>query len=150
MKICLKTYAKQGTMTTVKVMLQTRLPIHLEAPVELTCHFQVEHYNDYYLLTHEVVGVLRIVCQRCLEAFQYDYSNTTTLAVCRTEAIAEGLMAHFECMVALEDEVDLSEILTDELVLFSPEKHDDLADCNLEMKQWIRDKSEIIETTLGL
>ena len=47
-------------------------------------------------------------------------------------------------------EIDLIELLTDELYLFSPEKHEDLADCDSEIRQWISDKSEIIETTLGL
>ena len=150
MKICLKTYAKQDILAPVKIKLHARLPERIQAPVELTCHFQVKKYNDYYLLTLDVAGILTIACQRCLKAFQYNYCNKTELAVCGSEPIAEGLMDLYECMVAEEDEVDLAEILTDELVLFSPEKHEDLADCDVEIRQWIRDKSEIIETTLGL
>ena len=149
-KICLKTQAKQGTSDSIQVQLQDRLPLRIQAPVALTGQFQVKNYNDYYLLTHQVAGVLTINCQRCLTAFQYDYSNTTELAVCRSEIIAEGLMEHFECIVATEDEVDLAEILTDELYLFSPEKHEDLADCDVEIRRWLSDKSENIETTLGL
>ena len=150
MKICLKTYAQQGTVEPIKIVLQERLPPRIQAPVELIGSFQVENYNDYYLLSIDAAGILAIECQRCLKTFNDDYSNQTKLAVCRSDAVAEGLMAHFECIVLREDELNLSEILTDELYLFSPEKHWDFADCDSEVRQWICDKSEIIETTLGL
>lgn len=150
MQISLKTYAKQAILEQVNIHLQGRLPEHIQAPAKLTCDVQVEYYNDYYLVTLKVAGVLTIACQRCLNTFEHDYANQTTLAVSMSEDIADSLMTNFECLVAVDDEIDLAEILTDELYLYSPNKHENIMNCDVEIRQWIRDKSEIIETTLGL
>lgn len=150
MKICLKTCAKQNERQRAVIKLDERLPEHVLAPSELTCDFHVAHYDDYYLLTLDVSGVLAITCQRCLQVFQHDYSNQTVLAVCATDAIAEPLMEHYECMVVDDEEVDLVDVLTDELYLFSPAKHAFVVDCDDEISQWIGEQNEILPTTLGL
>ncbi len=144
MKICLKTQARNAGTQHVVVNLQERLPKHLHLSCELTCNFQVDPGDKYYLLTMTVSGVLNIICQRCLGIFQHNYKNTSKLAVCADDAIAENLMEWYECVVASDDQIDLIDILTDDLYLFTPEKHLDLTDCDSEISRLICEQDELI------
>ncbi len=137
MKICLKTYAKQAGSQTVTIRVQERKPERVSAYCELTCVFKVEACSDYYLLTLDVSGALEIVCQRCLGDFKHAHINQTKLAVCANEAVAETLMASYECIVVKDYQVDLIDIVTDELHLFLPEKHPDFAGCDREISDLI-------------
>lgn len=139
MKICLKTHAKQTGSRTVVVCVQERKPERVSSSCELTCVFQVEACQDYYLLTLDVSGTLAITCQRCVADFQQDYTNQTKLAVCASDEIAERLMTSHECIVVKDYEVDLIDIVTDELHLFLPEKHSDLSECDREISGLIGD-----------
>ncbi len=151
MNICLKTQAKQNVPQRMVVKLQDRLPEHISSPCELSCEFQVECVGgDYYLLTLKVTGSLEIRCQRCLNVFQQDYSHQSQLAICQTDEMAETLMANYECTVANDNQVHLIDILTDDLHLFSPEKHQLFTDCDTEISRLIGGKDEILTTTLGL
>lgn len=150
MKICLKNAAQQSEPQQIVIQLKERLPKHVHSTSEITCTLHAINYKSYYLLTLDVAGVLTVNCQRCLQAFQYDYCNQIKLAACKTDAIAETLMEDFECIVIDENEVDLVEILTDELHLFSREKHENLADCDVKIRQWIDGKDENMSVTLGL
>lgn len=150
MKICLTTYAKQSEPECIVLTVKERLPERVIRPCELTCTFHVESCGNYYLLTLDTAGTLMVNCQRCLQVFQYDYSNQCKLAVCVSDIVAESLMEDFECIVAEGDQVDLLDILADELHLFAPEKHDNDADCDTEISRLIRGSNEIIPTTLGL
>jgi uncharacterized protein len=143
MNICLKSKSKENAVQTVKLLLQERLPDRIHSPCELTCRFQVVAYDNYYVVTLEVLGRLTIICQRCLKAFDQNYHNKTQLAVCLNESLAESLMEEYECIVVDEHELNLIEIVTDELYLFAPEKHENPVDCDREMNQWITFKNEI-------
>ncbi|MDP3561490.1 MAG: YceD family protein [Legionellaceae bacterium] len=131
MKICLKKYVKQQKTDYLSIKLEERLPGFVQSPCELTYQFQVEQYPNYYLIKLDVKGVLSLVCQRCLGDYQYAYHNQTLLAVCRSETVAEQLMSSYDCIVSETGEIDLSEIITDELHLFCPEKHEDLTQCQV-------------------
>ena len=139
LKICLKTYAKQAGSQTVVVRLQDRKPASIGSEVELTCVFNVEARSDYYLLTLDVSGQLMVACLRCLGDFDHEYKNTTQLAICANEEIAETLMASYECIVANNSQIDLIDIVADELYLFVPEKHADIAECDREISGLIGD-----------
>lgn len=145
MKICLKNAAQQNASPPTRLQLLDRLPERVHYPSEVTFAYNVSSQDSYYLLTLEVRADLTVTCQRCLQPFQNDYCNQTTLAVCTNEQIAERLMEQWECIVASDNEIDLVEILTDELHLYAPEKHENYADCNGEMRQWIADKEEICQ-----
>ena len=136
MNICLKTYAKQSGPHHLEVQLKDRLPERMTSPCEVSCEFHVVNNSNYYLLTLDIAATLSMECQRCLHAFQVNYCNQSKLAVCYNDAIAESLMEDFECIVAPDLHVDLVAVLTDELHLFSPEKHPSLSDCHSEMSQW--------------
>lgn len=137
MKICLKTSAKQLNTEPVIVRISERLPMHIHLPCDLSCKFQVDAHHEYYLVTLNVTGTLELVCQRCVAGFQYEYSNQTQVAVCQAEDVAENLMTSYECIVSKSNEIDLTEILTDELHLFCPEKHLNTADCDDSIQQYV-------------
>jgi len=139
MNICLKTHAKQSGSRTVVVRVEDRKPTRVSSQAELTCVFKVEDCTDYYLLTLDVSGSLEITCQRCVTDFQQEYMNQTKLAVCANDEIAERLMASYECVVVNNYEIDLMDIVTDELHLFLPEKHPDIAGCDLDISGLIGD-----------
>ena len=131
MKICLKTYAKRERPEHVVVRIHDRLPGFVHSPCELTCDFHVEGHRDYYRMLLEVQGTLKLACQRCLDDFQCHYHHHSELAVCRSDDMAEKIMASYECIVSETDEVDLIEIITDELHLYCPEKHSDPQACDI-------------------
>lgn len=135
--ISLKTYAKQAGTHPVVMQLKERLPQRIVGPCELRCDLSIEDHADYYLVSLAIEGALTITCQRCLKDFQHAYTHDTQLAVCRTDELAEKLMTSFECTVNQQGEMDLREVLTDDLHLFSPEKHLNVIECDAEMCQWI-------------
>ena len=123
MNICLKSHARQQSAETVSLNLHARLPERLGVPCDVTCTFDVQACADYYLLTTDVQGLLGITCQRCLGDFQHAYAHQTTLAICANEHVANDVMSTYDCMVAVDHQIDLIEVITDELNLFLPEKH---------------------------
>ena len=131
MEICLKTYAKRERSEHVVIRIEDRLPVFVHSPGELTCDFHVEGQRNYYLILLEVQGTLELTCQRCLGDFQHSYHNKSEIAVCRSDDVAEQLMASYDCMVSEADDVDLVEIITDELHLYCPEKHSDTMMCDV-------------------
>jgi uncharacterized protein len=139
MRLCLKSLVHHVGSQTVVLQLEKRLPDRLRAPCEVTCVFQAEAFSDYCLLTLTVSGEFTLTCQRCLGVFKQDYLNQTNLAVCVTDATANTLMADFECIVAVDNHIDLIEIVTDELNLWLPEKHSDVAACDDDIRAFIRD-----------
>lgn len=129
MKICLKSHARQKSSETVSLHLKERLPERLSSPCEVTCEFLVEACSDYYLLTTDVRGTFGVTCQRCLEDFQHEYAHQTTLAVCANDLVANDIMSTYDCMVAVDHQINLIDVVTDELNLFLPEKHLDQEVC---------------------
>lgn len=140
MKICLKKQVKVDGAQKIELVLENRLPKHIEGPCYLTCEYQVEPGEQYYLLTITIQGELSIVCQRCLGVFKHHYLNTSKLAACTNDDVAERMLEHFESTVAINNQIDLSEIVTDDLYLFSPEKHVSQAECDSEISQLIVSK----------
>lgn len=130
-KVCLQTAAKHGLNTSIKLMIEERLPLHVASPCNLNCEYSVENLGDYYILNLKVEGLIPINCQRCLDEFKYQYDNSTRLAVCRDEETAEKLMNSYECIVVQGHFVDMTSIVTDELHLYSIDRHLNEADCDV-------------------
>ncbi len=123
MNICIKTAAKRQNPQSVVLDLSDRLPVQVVESCHISCAYHVTHCKDYYELNIKTQGNITILCQRCLNAFEYHHEHQTVLAVCATEAVAERYMANLECEVAPDLEIDLSAVVTDDLHLFLPEKH---------------------------
>lgn len=137
MLINLKTIAAQRSLKTIQVELSARLPDNIEHACVLDCEFQIQSYDNYYLLELATKGDIVITCQRCMHEFTHHYSNQTTLAICDSDELAEQLMNEYECISSINGEIDLNEVLTDELYLFVPDKHLDFDECNKEVQQFI-------------
>ena len=144
MKICLKTRAKEAGIQKITVNLHERLPVFVNSACELSCEYQVERNDNYYLLSLRVAGEVDIICQRCLKVFVHPYHNTSQLAVCNDDNNAQALMEHFECLVSIANQVDLTEILTDDLYLFVPQIHPHLSECDSEISRLISDHDDLI------
>lgn len=132
MIICLKTCSKHSVRQHVDIKLSERLPTHIIPDCNLHCDYFVKSFPAYYSLTLDVSGIVTARCLRCLDEYIYDYKNHTELAICRNDEMAEKLMDAYECIVSLDDEIDLREIITDELHLYVPEKHMNFIDCHNE------------------
>ena len=117
---------------TFTVPITDRLPSYIPQPCELTCSVQVESFRNYDLLSMETNGAFVVTCQRCLETFNYHYQHQNQLAVCRDDSVAEELMPNFDCIVANNEMINLTEILTDDLHLFVLASHASLDDCTLD------------------
>ncbi len=130
MHICLKTYSKREKKTLVQVIVTDRLPVHLTGPCELDCELKVHAEKDHYVVTLNSVANLAVTCQRCLAVFDYEHRQLTRLAACNDDMIASMLMARFDDVVVIDDELDLQHMITDELHLLVPERHNCPGDCD--------------------
>lgn len=142
MLINLKTCALNTRSEPVTLTISKRLPANIEAPCTLVCEFQVQSVDNYFLLNLKVEGELTIICQRCLHTFNHHYANSSTLAVCDTDETAERLLPEYESIVATNNQVDLVELLSDELYLYSPEMHPEISQCDRGVEQYIRINNE--------
>lgn len=123
MKICLKNLANRDKLHSLDVILTDRLPDYIKDKCHLTCQYYVTKGDNYYLLSLKVSGLVQIICQRCNEIFHHNYDNETVLAVCDNDIIANAKMSEYECIVENSGFINLTEIITDELYLFMPDKH---------------------------
>jgi len=137
MLINLKTCALNTRSEPVKLDNFTRLPANIEPPCSLLCEFQVQSVDNYFLLHLKVEGDLNIICQRCLHTFNHHYHNSSTLAVCDNDELAERLLPQYESVVATNNQVDLIELLSDELYLYSPDMHPEIDQCDRSVEQYL-------------
>ncbi len=138
MKICLKYDVKKTECEPVRVLIESRLPRFIRPPCEITASLQIDVCEQYYLLSLNTMGSLVIICQRCLGDFSYDYRHQNQLAICSSEEVAERLIGDYDVIVSATSEIDLVDILTDDLHLFCPEKHEDVDFCDNLVKQYVR------------
>lgn len=129
MKINLRSHPK-NEIREVEVTVEERIPDALKGPQKLGCKFKVEQTDNYYLIELNVNAVLSVCCQRCLGDFQSIYHTSTTLAICSDEQQAAKLMKQYECILSKNYEIDLLTVLTDELYLSAPDKHEEIEDCD--------------------
>ncbi|KTD49358.1 metal-binding protein [Legionella rubrilucens] len=136
MQINLRKAVNQGPQH-LSLTLTERLPYYIEPPVHLECGYAVERKDNYYLVNLNVRGDLTITCQRCLKPFAHAYANHLELAVCGSEEAAEKLLTTYEAIVALDNQIDLEGLITDELHLYSPQSHEDPNECDPEIAAYI-------------
>ena len=132
MIICLKVCAKQTKSQHAQIQITERLPYHIQSGCTFECDYSVKDFDQYYLLSLKVTGILSINCLRCLDVFPFDYENLLELAICSNEKLADELMHRYETIVSTDATIDLTCLITDELHLYTPEKHLNLEDCNYE------------------
>jgi uncharacterized protein len=71
-----------------------------------------------------------LLCQRCMQSFQYEIKKTWQLVLVNTDAEAEKLQEQYEAWVVEEDRMFLQDFIEDEILLSLPvvAKHNE---CNL-------------------
>jgi uncharacterized protein len=141
MLINLKTKAANADAETFRVEISERLPANIAGPCLIEGDYTFQFFSTYYLLTLTIAGDLTVICQRCLHEYPHHYSNTSVLAVCESDELANTLMNDYECVVVKDNQVDLIELITDELHLYSPENHLNYEDCDSEVNQFISVKN---------
>lgn len=144
MKICLKNYAKKSSFEQSNFSLKDRLPEHIHAPCEVACSFLVEDCRNYYKLNLKILALLNITCQRCMADFKYAYQNDSNIAVCRNDDVADELMSSMECIISTQGEVELEDIITDDLYLYAPDRHENPCDCDDAVNKWLKETSEMV------
>lgn len=122
---------RKETPEHVKIVLNERLPAHLAAPLEVDCQYKLRPESDFFLLDLSIKALLRFECSRCGEAIEREFAHTSLLAVFSSETRAAELAQEYDAVVAEQGELDLTQVLLDELILYAPERHDNLADCHL-------------------
>lgn len=125
-----------------KVVLDERLPSFLKSPCEIDTSYKADFIEDFYLLHLSVKGNLKIICQRCLEDFNFEYNNQLNLAICPSEERAQELFEHYESIVSVNKKVNLQELIIDELHLYVPVFHPEIQDCNEEITQLLTGKAD--------
>lgn len=104
--------------------LDERLPTHLKTPVLLQCQFSKTKLQNIPILILQISGPLTILCQRCTKFFDHHYESETKLALCSTDDMAARLMETMEVVVADVNNINIIDIITDEIYLYAPEKHE--------------------------
>jgi uncharacterized protein len=143
MLIDVKNLAIKGEWEHLELKIYDRLPVHVRSPSAVACRFQIQQVDKYYLLTLHAKSTLTVICQRCLQEFAYQYTNVTQVALASSDEMADKLMEKYECIVTLNDQLDLQELVTDELHLYVEEFHREIKDCDNEVAQYITDASTI-------
>ncbi len=136
MKICLKSAARHDSQQKVISPAAARLPAWVESCSVMNCDYTVKSEGRLHLLRFSAHGTLVICCQRCLQCVDYQYSQTSELAVCANDSEAERLMGDYDCVLSVDGELDLVELLTDELVLHTPQIPHELSDCKLDLSRF--------------
>lgn len=138
MLVNLRNSAGEGLL---EIDVTDRVPNFIEAPCRLVCEYHLQHLSNYSLLTctisSPVDSPLTLICQRCLASFKYSYSNTTTIALCKSEEQALALRDDYTCIVIENNRLDFTELVTDDLYLYVPENHPDFSDCDEDVSQFI-------------
>lgn len=137
----LQELAKHGSQNQ-QLTLKERLPSFLASPCHVNVTFQVEPKEDFYLINLEVSGELVVTCQRCMNEFNLMYNNPTTIAVTRNDERAEQLLEHYECIVSMNYQVNLDDLIIDELHLYVPQFHEETKDCDGDVNQILTEKTE--------
>lgn len=137
MLINLKKITLNNENHTLYVDIDKRLPASLQGPFKIQCNYSLIHCDSYYLLNLEVKGDITVICQRCLDGFNYPYFSKNVIAICNTDEQAEQLMENYDAVVADNNQIDLREIVTDELHLYAPEFHQEITQCNEEINKFI-------------
>lgn len=116
--------ATASSAQQLTLLIEDRLPRHVTHVGVVSCSYQLKQRDDYYLLQITTDAVVEVCCQRCLEPFEYLYHDQQTLACCRSEETANRLMNAYDCLVVPDGLVNLQDVVTDDIHLNVPEKHE--------------------------
>lgn len=121
-------YQNSGSLDIT--LANERIPSHVLTISTVKCKYELVRHSDYYHLTLETLCQLSLCCQRCMEAFDYLYHNTTDIGLCDNDEVAERIMETLEPVVLNSDEIPFATLILDELYLYLPLFHEDEQQCH--------------------
>jgi uncharacterized protein len=145
MKIDLRKDSHKGKCSGNIIILEERLPMFVNQPIQVEFNYSIQCVNDYYLMQLEEKTSVELICQRCSDLWGYDYSNSHELIVCLNEKKAEKYQAIYDVIVAPDLIVDIKEILLDNMHLFLPEKHEDIDQCNQNQLKLLQNNENVFD-----
>ncbi len=96
----------------------------------LELKYQVLGNCEQMLLALEMTGEVGVYCQRCLRAMILPFNRTATYQVIKNTDLPMVEGQQYEEILLIDNRIDLSEVVADEILLSLPAKHD--FDCELE------------------
>lgn len=113
---------------TLDVLLKDRLPTHIVSPCAIHCEWKLDSYSNHLILSLKLTADLNLLCQRCGQAFSYPFYHENQIAFCHNQNTLEKLLPEMDCLLIEELPGEITELITDELHLYVPEKHDTCGD----------------------
>ncbi|MCW8910103.1 MAG: YceD family protein [Gammaproteobacteria bacterium] len=106
------------------------------------------HQGRLRTVTGSISGLLKVICQRCMQPMDLELNTEFKLAMVQTEEQADKLPDEFEPLLVDEDKMSVPHMLEEELLLAIPlvAKHD--ADCSefiREQQQWQAENESVQE-----
>ena len=144
-------YAEQGLsldgVAKVSDMDRLKTSVHSsDGEVILHLQFGIDEQGIIFL-KGRLKTTLSLLCQRCLEPFDYEITSDFALGVVKTLDEANGLPSHYEPALMQEGRLALRELIEDEVMLNLPiiSKHE-ANHCKVEMPQmdsgWKQDQGK--------
>ncbi|KTD19474.1 metal-binding, possibly nucleic acid-binding protein [Legionella israelensis] len=132
MRLNLKELVDKPEKLTTTIEIKDRLPVHITQSCSVQVTYHVEMIDDIYLVHLNTEAGLNICCLRCMREVVIPYKNSTSIAVCQNDVKAEQMLMNYECIVSPSAIIDLTEIVTDELHLYSSQYHLNSGECNVD------------------
>ncbi len=109
----------RGSMPLV-AMSRLRESLHdTEGEVEVELTFGIDAQKLRFI-QGTLTATLQLICQRCLQAFEYPMRVGIELGLASSESAAEILPGHYEPVVVEEGRLELGKLVEDELLLALP------------------------------
>lgn len=110
------------------VVLESNLPQHFIGPFKADCRYEISEKGSWVSFQYSFKSTIHFQCQRCMDNASALLDVSNTIAICFNEGDAERLMSDFEVVLSSNANIELESIISDELHLSAPIKHD-MADC---------------------
>jgi len=91
--------------------------------------YTFEPRDGYILASLSIKAMVKLECQRCLGELEVVVDRQSELALVKNHGLLDDLMQDYEC-VEIEEDIDLSEIADDELLLSIPYSHEAFEECD--------------------
>ncbi len=101
------------------------LPSFIVDSFFLKIFYKITHNleNAKLLLNLQFDSEIPIECERCGQRYDQNFQHESFIAICQNDAEADAIMADFDPVIAINNEIDLAHIVLDEIILFCPRKH---------------------------
>ena len=98
---------------------------------DVECRLVFSKQVRQYFLTGHIKGCLKLTCQRCLESYDQEIDSHFSLLLVADDREAERVQEMAEPLIVVDDELDISTIVEDEILLSMPAipRHREERDC---------------------